>query len=115
MHAPIDIIADLEAQVGDLIVTRALAASMATCWWRTLTSPRPLRISAGMWAMWRKRPATCWPRSAPRSSDDGKLDAREAQACLPEVREAQAALAQLTHDLERVADSPPMVPRRAPG
>ena len=47
-------------------------------------------------------------------SDDGKLDAREAQACLPEVREAQAALAQLTHDLERVADSPPMVPRRAP-
>lgn len=112
MQAPLDVVADLEAQVGDLIVTRALAALHGY----VLVPDPALAATApdfGRHLGAVAREAGDVISGLGEALADGKVCGNEAQGLLGEVREAQAALAHLGQDLARVGEVAPIVPRRA--
>ena len=84
-HAPIDVVADLEDFSGDMPVTRALAALQGCVVIKI--DPQAGGIWGSKLADFGKETAEVFSRMGAAMADDGKIDAREARACLPEVED----------------------------
>ncbi|CAO4174912.1 phage regulatory CII family protein [Methylorubrum populi] len=104
MQAPLDVVADLEAETGDLIVTRALAALHG---YVLVPNPEGVPSAANFGrhlGVLAREAGDVISGLGEALADDGVVSDREARALLGEVREAQEALAHLGSDLTRVAD-----------
>lgn len=102
MHAPIDVIADLEAETGDPVVTRALADLAGF-----VLVPKAEAIARGINFGKHLGEVACETgqlmAGLGEALADGAVTPGEAESCLAGVRQAATKLAALEHDLRQAA------------
>ncbi|MFG1410313.1 hypothetical protein V5G24_04290 [Xanthobacter sp. VTT E-85241] len=111
MHAPIDVIADLEQDVGDPIVTRMLAEMAGY----VLV---PKAMAEGQGTQFAQHLADVARSSSGVVADlaeaqaDGIVDTHEAARILPKIAKAHTKLAEAEADLRRLVDAGTITPLR---